>query len=164
MHSPPYIDRVILHEEALAVGACMEAFMQRQTDECGAIVHFLGRTRQDTSAPADAPTTLLALELEHYPGMTEQQLARMLAQAAEQFAFLDAEIHHRVGRVGVAEPIVLVQVAGRHRKEAIQAVDFLMDWLKTDAPFWKSEYLSDGQRMWTPAKSQDQQNRENWQR
>ena len=114
----------------------------------GAVVAFSGLVR-------DEGGRLIALEIEHYPGMTEKALTAYGAQAAERFGLADWRIIHRHGRLGVGEPIMMVATAARHRKAAFEAAEYLMDWLKSRAPFWKKEVGADGES-WVAAKDSDE--------
>lgn len=114
--------------------------------EVGAIVSFTGQVR-------DTP-----LELEHYPAMARSELQALLGEARGRWPLLGATIHHRFGLLEVGEPIVLVLTASRHRREAFEAAEYLMDWLKTRAPFWKK--APDG---WVEAKATDEEAAARWQ-
>jgi molybdopterin synthase catalytic subunit len=120
----------------------------------GAVVTFTGLVRADDG--------LSALEIEHYPGMTERALAEHAQAAAERFALSDVLIVHRHGRIAVGEPIMMVATAAPHRREAFDAADFLMDWLKSRAPFWKREIGPDGPRGWVAAKDEDEAALDRW--
>ncbi|MET0746291.1 MAG: molybdenum cofactor biosynthesis protein MoaE, partial [Microvirga sp.] len=102
--------------------------------DIGAVVAFTGLCR-------DEGGRLAALELEHYPGMAEAEIARVAGDAAARWPLLGLTIIHRFGRVDPGDPIVLVLAASSHRRAAFEAADFLMDYLKTRAPFWKREHL-----------------------
>ena len=104
--------------------------------ETGAVVSFSGCVR-DRSPQQN----LIALELEHYPGMTEKALQQIAEQAQQRWDINDCAIIHRIGRLGPGENIVLVVVTSPHRRAAFEACEFLMDYLKTRAPFWKKEIL-----------------------
>ena len=121
----------------------------------GAIVTFTGVVRDDTG-------TMQALEIEHYPGMTERALADYGAQAATRFGLDDWRIIHRHGRIAIGQPIMMVATAARHRRAAFDAADFLMDWLKSRAPFWKREIGPDGPGAWVAAKDSDEQALQRW--
>ena len=121
----------------------------------GAIVTFTGVVRDDTGAMA-------ALEIEHYPGMTERALSDYGTQAAARFGLTDWRILHRHGRLAVGEPIMMVATAARHRHAAFQAADYLMDWLKSRAPFWKREIGRDGAARWVEAKAIDEDALSRW--
>jgi len=98
---------------------------------------------------------LVALELEHYPGMTERQLLAVAAEAERRWALLACTVVHRVGRMAVGEGVVLVLAAAPHRRAALDATAYLIDWLKTRAPFWKREWLADGTGHWVDARETD---------
>lgn len=120
--------------------------------EIGGLVTFIGTVR-DTEAPG-APARLRAMELEHYPGMTERAIERMVAAARERFGLRAATVIHRVGPLLPGDQIVLVVVAARHRGAAFEGCEFIMDWLKTDAPFWKKEHRG-AQAQWVAARDSD---------
>ncbi len=126
--------------------------------DIGAIVTFSGLVR-DISAQQN----LLAMQLEHYPGMTENSLTEIAQQAMSQWDIRDVAIIHRVGRLAPTENIVLVVVISEHRREAFEACDFLMDYLKTRAPFWKKEITSAGET-WVEAKQSDVADARRWSR
>ncbi|QYE34336.1 molybdenum cofactor biosynthesis protein MoaE [Polymorphobacter sp. PAMC 29334] len=115
-------------------------------DDVGAVVTFTGFVRADDD--------LIALTLEHYPAMTERALAAIAAEAEARWPVTGGSIVHRVGRMLPGEAIVLVAVASAHRSAAFDAAAFLMDWLKTKAPFWKSEERAGG-ATWVEAKASD---------
>lgn len=102
-----------------------------------------------------------ALILEHYPGMTERSIDAMVDEASRRFALRGARIIHRVGPLALGEQIVLVAVSAAHRHAAFQGCEFLMDWLKTQAPFWKKE-VHGGQGQWVDAREQDDQALARW--
>lgn len=120
----------------------------------GAVVTFTGLVRDDDG--------LSALEIEHYPGMTERALSEHAQAAAERFSLTDVLIVHRHGRIAVGEPIMMVATAAPHRRAAFEAADFLMDWLKSRAPFWKREIGPEGPRGWVAAKDQDEAALDRW--
>jgi molybdopterin synthase catalytic subunit len=130
------------------------AALTRGRDDVGAVVCFTGRVRADGG--------VLAIELEHYPGMTEKALADMAAEAARRWELTGVRLVHRVGRLAVGEDIVLAATASVHRRAAFEACEFLMDWLKTRAPFWKREITVEGAR-WVEAKSSDATAAARWQ-
>lgn len=121
----------------------------------GAVVTFTGLVRDDSGRMA-------ALELEHYPGMTERALQHFGQQAARRFELIDWRIIHRHGRLAVGQQIMMVATAARHRRAAFDAADFLMDWLKSRAPFWKREIGADGSAQWVQAKDSDEQALDRW--
>lgn len=124
--------------------------------DTGAIVSFIGQVRDLNDGD-----TVSQLTLEHYPGMTEKALASIIQQAKSRWDFFDALIIHRVGTLLPTEQIVLVAVSGAHRGEAFKACEFIMDFLKTEAPFWKKEVTQSGEH-WLEAKQSDDAARERW--
>lgn len=124
-------------------------------DGAGAVVSFTGIVRDDTGS-------LAALEIEHYPGMTERALSDYGQAAARRFDLTGWRIVHRHGRLTVGQPIMMVATAARHRRAAFDAADYLMDWLKSRAPFWKREVTQDGQTRWVAAKDSDEDALARW--
>lgn len=115
----------------------------------GAVVTFSGVCRDESGR-------LAALELEHYPGMAEAEIGRIAAKAAKRWPVSSLTVIHRHGKLTPGEDIVLVVAASAHRQAAFDAASFLMDFLKTSAPFWKKEHLSDGSSgAWVEAKEAD---------
>lgn len=123
----------------------------------GAIASFVGHVR---SRAGDE--SIAALELEHYPGMTEKSLTDILARAAERWPLAGGRVIHRYGRLEAGAQIVLVAIASAHRGDAFAACEFVMDFLKTEAPFWKKEEGSSGAR-WVDARDSDQTAAARWQ-
>nr|WP_315190306.1 molybdenum cofactor biosynthesis protein MoaE [uncultured Albidiferax sp.] len=131
----------------------------RQGDRrVGAVVSFLGTVRD---WHPDATGEVLSLELEHYPGMTERAIEAMVEQALARFDIYAAQVIHRVGLLQPLDQIVWVAVSSAHRGQAFQACEFLMDYLKTQAPFWKKEVTPDGAR-WVDARVQDDAALQRW--
>jgi molybdopterin synthase catalytic subunit len=122
----------------------------------GAITTFIGTVRDVND---DAAIT--GLSLEHYPGMTEAALADIVEDAKTRFAIFDAIVIHRVGALSPGDQIVLVAVASAHRGSAFEACEFIIDYLKTRAPFWKKERLSHGER-WVEARASDDEAAARW--
>lgn len=122
---------------------------------CGAVVTFAGLVRDDSGQ-------LQALELEHYPQMTEKALNMIVTQAAAKWPLHKCIVVHRVGYLQVNEQIVYVGVASGHRQAAFEAASFIMDFLKTRAPFWKKEHYKDGSH-WVAAKQSDSDAAARWQ-
>jgi len=122
----------------------------------GAVVSFVGlvRDRQDGQG-------ISRMELEHYPGMTENAIEAMIDAAQQRFQIHAARVVHRVGVLEPLEQIVLVAVSAAHRGQAFEACEFLMDYLKTQAPFWKKEHTADGAR-WVDARSSDDTALQRW--
>ena len=123
----------------------------------GAVVSFVGQVRDLNDGDHVA-----AMTLEHYPGMTEKSLSGIVEQAVARWSIADALIVHRVGKLKPLDQIVLVLVASAHRKDAFAACEFMMDLLKTEAPFWKKEQTPNGER-WVEAKDSDDQAKNRWQ-
>ncbi len=141
--------------EDFDVGAELAA-LGRGNNKIGAITSFVGLVRDLSDGAAIA-----AMTLEHYPGMTEQALRDIEAEARKRWQLEDVLIVHRYGKLEPGDRIVLVAVASSHRGMAFEACHFLIDWLKTKAPFWKLEATPHGER-WVEAKSDDDQAAERW--
>lgn len=130
--------------------------MTRGRSDIGAVVTFTGICRVDEDGEAIA-----ALTLEHYPGMAETEIARHVDEAISRWPLLGVTVIHRFGRMVPGEPIVLVVTASSHRQGAFAAAEFLMDYLKTRAPFWKQVEKPDG-KSWVEAKASDDAAAERW--
>ena len=122
--------------------------------QAGALVTFTGLVRHNGG-------TLQAMEIEHYPGMTERPIAAMVAEAITRFSLEDALVIHRFGRLLAQEPIMMVATAARHRGDAFAAAEFLMDYLKSRAPFWKKE-ISAESADWVVARASDEDALARW--
>jgi len=127
-----------------------------QADAVGAIALFVGTVRGLSS-----DNGVTAMTLEHYPGMTESELERIEAEARARWPLEDVTIIHRVGRLEAGDQIVLVGAASAHRQAAFDAAQFIMDFLKTDAPFWKAEERGD-ETSWVDARESDDVARKRW--
>lgn len=123
--------------------------------QAGAVVTFTGLVR-------DNGGHLQAMEIEHYPGMTERAIATMVAEAKARFGLENALVIHRFGRLAPQEPIMMVATAARHRSDAFDAAEFLMDYLKSRAPFWKKEISTNGAD-WVSAREADEAALSRWQ-
>ncbi len=148
---------VRVQSEPLDAAAEYAAF--RREDNRGAVVMFTGTVRQ-LSEGAD----ISAMTLEHYPGMTEKALQDIEAQARQRWELLDVRIIHRFGRMLPGEDIVLVLTASAHRRDAYEANMFLMDYLKTRAPFWKLEETGAGSDRWVQAREADDSAARRWEK
>ncbi|MFB2551152.1 molybdenum cofactor biosynthesis protein MoaE [Ensifer soli] len=149
--------RVRVQREDIDVAAEIAA-LSAGRPEIGAVVTFSGLCR-------DEDGTLSALELEHYPGMAEAEIARICAEAMNRFDLIDACAIHRFGRILPGETIVLVAAASRHRHAAFDGASFIMDFLKTGAPFWKKEHgIDDTPGGWVSARDADDSARDRWSR
>jgi molybdopterin synthase catalytic subunit len=126
--------------------------------DVGAVVTFTGLCRGEEGR-------LEALELEHYPGMAEREIGRVAAEALERWPLTGLTVIHRYGRIAVGDNIVLVVAASAHRQAAFEAAGFVMDYLKTQAPFWKKEHRRDGaEGRWVEAAERDEAARLRWTR
>ncbi|HRD94066.1 molybdopterin synthase catalytic subunit MoaE [Accumulibacter sp.] len=148
--------RVRVQEADFDVGAELAALRQGKP-QIGALASFVGLVRDVNDG-----TGVSEMTLEHYPGMTEKALTAIVDQARERWTIIDALVIHRVGRLLPTDQIVLVAVAGSHRGDVFAACQFIMDYLKTRAPFWKREVTGDGAR-WVDAREADDQAAERWQ-
>jgi len=137
-------------------GAEQRALLAGRTD-IGAVVCFTGLVRDFNETPE-----VTALTLEHYPGMTESALGAIVAEAGERWPLDGVRVIHRVGRLAPGDPIVLVAVASAHRRAAFEACDFIMDYLKTRAPFWKKEHATGGD-YWVAERDSDHADASRWQ-
>lgn len=132
------------------------AALRRADPAIGAIASFIGLVRD-----VNAGDKVAGMTLEHYPGMTEKALAGIVAEAKGRWDIVDALIVHRVGELKPLDQIVLVVVTGAHRGAAFAACEFIMDYLKTRAPFWKKEQTAEGTR-WVEARAADEHAAERW--
>ena len=137
-----------VQQEDFDVGAELAALTAGRTD-VGGVASFIGLVR-DLAGGAEVG----AMTLEHYPGMTEKKLAEIEAEAQRRWPLQASLIIHRYGRLEPGDRIVLVATASPHREAALAACHFLIDWLKTDAPFWKSEETPQGER-WVEKRAED---------
>jgi molybdopterin synthase catalytic subunit len=147
-------EAVRVQQAPFDMGAELNAFAA-QVAGAGAVVSFSGITRDI------ATDALQVMEIEHFPGMTERALAAIRDQAIARFALADAMILHRFGALAPAEPIMMVATAARHRGDAFAAAEFLMDYLKSRAPFWKKEVTASGAK-WVEARAEDEAALDRW--
>jgi molybdopterin synthase catalytic subunit len=134
-------------------GALLNAFSGGRA-ETGAVATFTGIARAEAGAT-------IALELEAYPGFTEAEIGKIALQAKARFGLDDFAILHRVGKIAPGEAVVFVATAARHRRAAFEACDYLMDYLKSRAPFWKKEHGPDGDR-WVEPRAEDHADISRW--
>ena len=134
-----------------------EALLRAQQTDCGALIAFQGMVRGN-----DHQKALSHLYLEHYPLVTEQEIQRIIQFATERWPITACRVIHRVGNLPVGEPVVLVIVMATHRKEAFKAAEYVMDFLKTEAPFWKKACFVDGSEQWVAAKTSDAAAKAQW--
>ena len=132
--------------------------LRRSNPKIGAVVSFVGAVRDINDG-----SVVAQMELEHYPGMTEKSLTAIVEQAQARWDIVDALVIHRVGPLQPLDQIVLVAVASAHRGEAFAACEFIIDYLKTEAPFWKKEQTPEGTR-WVDARDSDDAALTKWRR
>jgi len=142
------IPRVVIQTQDFDLQAEIAA-LRGQDARVGAVCSFIGTVRDRNDG-----SVVEAMELEHYPGMTEKAIEAMIDEAHRRFDILGARVIHRVGPLAVADQIMMVAVTSSHRGESFQACEFLMDYLKTQAPFWKKERTPEGAR-WVDARVAD---------
>ncbi|WP_299624999.1 molybdenum cofactor biosynthesis protein MoaE [uncultured Tateyamaria sp.] len=145
--------RVVVQDAPFDFGQEADAFATGHTVS-GAIVTFTGVVR-------DVAGGLKAMEIEHYPGMTEAALTEIAGQAVTRWSLEDALVIHRYGTLAPGEMIMMVATAARHRKDAFEAAEYLMDYLKSRAPFWKREVTADGAE-WVAARAVDEDALNRW--
>ncbi|MEQ5869663.1 molybdenum cofactor biosynthesis protein MoaE [Sagittula sp. NFXS13] len=145
--------RIVVQEQPFDYGAEASDFAAGRHD-MGAIVTFTGVVR-------DVDGGLHAMEIEHYPGMTEKALEKIASEAMERWSLGDALVIHRYGRLEKGEQIMMVATAARHRKDAFDAAEFLMDYLKSRAPFWKKEHTGESAG-WVAARDEDETALDRW--
>ena len=146
---------VRVQQEDFDLGREVDA-LTRDNPKIGAVASFIGLVRDMSDGRGVAEMTL-----EHYPGMTEHALQDIVAQARARWDLADVRVIHRYGRLAPGDRIVLVLVAGAHRNETFAACEFIMDYLKTRAPFWKKEQTPQGAR-WVEARKSDDQAAQRW--
>ncbi|WP_136255202.1 molybdopterin synthase catalytic subunit MoaE [Onishia niordana] len=144
-----------VQQKAFDAGAEQQALLQGRSD-IGAVVSFTGLVRDFNERP-----DVRALTLEHYAGMTERALEAIVEDAESRWSLQGVRLIHRVGCLEPGDPIVLVVVASAHRRSAFEACDFIMDYLKTRAPFWKKEHTASG-NYWVAERSSDHQDAARW--
>lgn len=146
--------RVVVQEAPFDFGVEAETFASGRHD-MGAVVTFTGIVRDLASGDLDA------MEIEHYPGMTQKALETIASEAVQRWSLGDALVIHRYGRMEPGEKIMMVATAAPHRKDAFEAAEFLMDYLKSRAPFWKKEHSGTGAG-WVAAKDEDEAALDRW--
>lgn len=147
--------QVRVQSEPFDYGAECAAFAKSCPHNTGAVVTFCGLVRDAVDAPIER------MEIEHYPAMTQSAIEGFVAQAMDRWALADALVIHRYGDLQSGEMIMMVATAARHRVAAFEAAEFLMDYLKSRAPFWKKEITSDG-ATWVAAKDEDEDALSRW--
>lgn len=144
-----------VQESVFDAGVEQRALLKGRSD-IGAVVSFTGLVRDFNERPE-----VQALTLEHYPGMTEAALGEIVEQAESRWPLQGVTVIHRIGRLAPSDPIVLVVVASAHRRAAFEACDFIMDYLKTRAPFWKKEHTASGD-YWVSERDGDHHDARRW--
>lgn len=147
--------RISVQEAPFELGAESDAFAAGVAG-AGAVVTFTGVVRDADQGG------LAAMEIEHYPGMTEKALTAIAEEACKRWSLADALVIHRHGRLAPGERIMMVATAARHRTDAFEAAEYLMDYLKSRAPFWKKEILNTGSTDWVAAKDADEDALKRW--
>ncbi|MAK64528.1 MAG: molybdopterin synthase catalytic subunit [Maricaulis sp.] len=143
---------ITVSHEKIRAGALLDQ-LTGADPECGGVASFTGQVRLEPG--------LVALELEHYPAVTENALQAIAETATRQWSLHQAVIHHRVGRMEIGETLVFVAATAPHRREALDAVGYMIDLLKTEAPFWKQVHTKDGSH-WVEARDTDREAANYW--
>lgn len=148
------MDKIIVQTEDFDLASEVELI--KSTNSCiGAVVSFIGTVRDLTSE------SLVSLTLEHYPGMTEKSLRSIAEKARKKWEIESVTIIHRVGTLGIGDQIVLVITSSKHRQAAFDSCNYIMDFLKTDAPFWKKE-VSEKEEKWVGKRESDEEQKKRW--
>ena len=146
---------VRVQAEDFSPGAALDALLARAPGT-GGVGSFIGVVRSDAARP------ITGMTLEHYPGMTQSAIAAIAGAAEARFGLLGCSVIHRFGYLVPGARIVFVAAAASHRRAALDATSFLIDWLKTSAPFWKQEHFADGTSAWVAATAQDSADADRW--
>lgn len=156
MSNATMMDRILVQREDFSLADEYARFANRQ--DTGAVVSFVGKVRDFNQGE-----NVKGLALEHYPGMTEKALAAIVQEARERWPLQECTLIHRIGELLLGDQIVLVVVSSAHREAAFEACHFIMDFLKTRAPFWKKELTAEGVQRWVEAKESDNTAAARWQ-
>lgn len=148
------MDKIIVQTEDFDLTSEVE-LIKSTNSSIGAVVSFIGTVRDLTSE------SLVSLTLEHYPGMTEKSLRSIAKKARKKWEIESVTIIHRVGTLGIGDQIVLVITSSKHRQAAFDSCNYIMDFLKTDAPFWKKE-VSDKEEKWVGKRESDEEQKKRW--
>ena len=152
--------RIVIQTEDFNVSDVLLELREKDL-RVGAVCSFVGTVRDTRMLTGQASDQVITLSLEHYPGMTEASIEAMIDEAHQRFDFYQAKVIHRVGDLKPADQIVLVAVTSAHRGESFKACEFLMDYLKTQAPFWKKEESPEGAQ-WVDARVSDDEALARW--
>ena len=148
------MDKIVVQTEDFDLTSEVE-LIKSTNSSIGAVVSFIGTVRDLTSE------SLISLTLEHYPGMTEKSLRSIADKAKKKWEIESVTIIHRVGTLGIGDQIVLVITSSKHRQAAFDSCNYIMDFLKTDAPFWKKEF-SDKEEKWVGKRESDEEQKKRW--
>ena len=148
------MDKIIVQTEDFDLTTEVE-LVKSTNSSIGAVVSFIGTVRDLTGE------SLVSLNLEHYPGMTEKSLSSIADKARKKWEIESITIIHRVGTLGIGDQIVLVITSSKHRQAAFDSCNYIMDFLKTDAPFWKKE-VSDKEEKWVGKRESDEEQKKRW--
>ena len=148
------MDKIIVQTEDFDLTTEVE-LIKSTNSSIGAVVSFIGTVRDLTGE------SLVSLNLEHYPGMTEKSLSSIADKARKKWEIDSITIIHRVGTLGIGDQIVLVITSSKHRQAAFDSCNYIMDFLKTDAPFWKKE-VSDKEEKWVGKRESDEEQKKRW--
>ena len=148
------MDKIVVQTEDFDLTSEVE-LIKSTNSSIGAVVSFIGTVRDLTSE------SLISLTLEHYPGMTEKSLRSIAEKARKKWEIESVTIIHRVGTLGIGDQIVLVITSSKHRQAAFDSCNYIMDFLKTDAPFWKKE-VSDKEEKWVGKRESDEEQKKRW--
>ena len=148
------MDKIVVQTEDFDLTSEVE-LIKSTNSSIGAVVSFIGTVRDLTSE------SLISLTLEHYPGMTEKSLRSIADKARKKWEIESITIIHRVGTLGIGDQIVLVITSSEHRQAAFDSCNYIMDFLKTDAPFWKKE-VSDKEEKWVGKRESDEEQKKRW--
>ena len=148
------MDKIVVQTEDFNLTSEVE-LIKSTNSSIGAVVSFVGTVRDLTSE------SLITLTLEHYPGMTEKSLRSIADKARKKWEIEFVTIIHRVGTLGIGDQIVLVITSSKHRQAAFDSCNYIMDFLKTDAPFWKKE-VSDKEEKWVGKRESDEEQKKRW--
>jgi len=151
---------ICVQKDAFDPGLLTNNFLSANSNS-GGVATFIGQVRDFQGDKLNPDASVFLLELEHYPGMTEKELSRLESEARKRWDLEDVFVIHRFGALKPSEPIVLVCTASAHREAAFEACEFLMDQLKTNAPFWKREKTETGQA-WVSARNSDKLRADKW--
>ena len=148
------MDKIVVQTEDFDLTSEVE-LIKSTNSSIGAVVSFIGTVRDLTSE------SLISLTLEHYPGMTEKSLRSIADKARKKWEIESVTIIHRFGTLGIGDQIVLVITSSKHRQAAFDSCNYIMDFLKTDAPFWKKE-VSDKEEKWVGKRESDEEQKKRW--